>query len=32
VAGRPGVELVVAREWVERIDALASPPERMAGQ
>jgi hypothetical protein len=29
VAGRPGVELAVAREWIDRIEALALPPERM---
>jgi hypothetical protein len=29
VAGRPGVELVVAREWIERIEELSRPPERM---
>ena len=26
--GYPGVELLVAREWIERLDALARPPQR----
>ena len=28
IAGHPGVELLVAREWVDRLDALAHPPTR----
>jgi hypothetical protein len=28
VAGHDGVELLVGREWIERLDALARPPER----
>lgn len=26
--GHPGVELIVAREWIDRIDQLAQPPQR----
>ena len=28
IDGNPGVELLVAREWIERLDALAQPPTR----
>jgi len=28
VEGHDGVELLVAREWIERLDALAQPPQR----
>jgi hypothetical protein len=29
IGGRPGVELAVAREWIERLEELSAAPERM---